>query len=122
MMETRYKKVLGYHTLLEFHGCPPSELCDSKKVENTFLEAAKLSQAHVINTTFHHFNPHGISGVVIISESHFAIHTWPEHGYAAIDFFSCSENLKIEKAIEYLKKQLKPTHINAVEFKRGLLL
>ena len=115
------KEALGYHILLEFHGCVTSVIRDSNKVEQILLKAAKVSQAHIVDSLFHKFNPHGVSGVVVISESHFAIHTWPEYGYVAIDLFSCSKEIDLGKAMEYLKKQFKPKSVSMVELKRGIL-
>lgn len=118
----KLKKALGNHVLLEFHGCPPDIIKDSQKVEEIFLKAATASKAHIVDSLFHRFNPHGVSGVVIISESHFAVHTWPEYNYVAIDLFSCSENIDFEKAVEYLRTYLKPKSVSMIEFKRGVLV
>ena len=62
------------------------------------VEAAKRAEATIIDVVFHEFNPFGISGVVVIAESHLSIHTWPEHRYAAVDIFSCGETLKPAEA------------------------
>lgn len=116
------RKELGTHTILEFYGCQKDILKDSKRIEAIFKEASKISNATIVKSTFHYFNPHGVSGVIIISESHFSIHTWPEYGYAAVDFFSCSEKVNIELPINYLEKALKPSYISRIELKRGILL
>lgn len=118
---TRKEKILGYHVLLEFHGCSPRTIEDSSKVEQVLLKAAKLSKAHIVDSLFHTFNPHGLSGIIVIAESHFAIHTWPEYRYAAIDLFSCSEKIDLETVVEYLKKHLKPKSVSVVELKRGMI-
>ena len=68
--------------------------------------AAIEMQATIVNSNFHHFNPYGVSGVIIIKESHLTIHTWPEYGYAAIDIFTCGK-IYMDKGIEYLKEHLK---------------
>jgi len=114
------KEALGDHILLEFHGCPSHIIEDSDRVEKIFLEAARISRAHIVNSLFHKFNPHGVSGIIVISESHFAIHTWPEHEYAALDLFSCSKNIDLESTIQYLKENLKPKAVSTVELKRGI--
>lgn len=115
------QRVLGYHTLIEFHGCSPRTIADSDKVASILLEAAKISKAHIVDSLFHKFNPHGVSGVIVISESHFTIHTWPEYGYAAIDLFSCSKKINVPAMVEYLKKSLKPKTTSVIELKRGIL-
>ena len=70
---------LGRHILLEVYGCDASVLNDTGRVEKILTEAAILAGAHIVGTTFHKFNPHGVSGVVVIAESHFSVHTWPEY-------------------------------------------
>ena len=84
---------LGQHFLLDFYGCSQERLSDLKGLESSFIEAAREGGATVVGSHFHHFNPIGISGVVVIAESHLALHTWPEHDFAAVDLFSCSPNL-----------------------------
>ncbi|MDI6840934.1 MAG: adenosylmethionine decarboxylase [bacterium] len=117
----KLKRVLGVHILMEFHGCPSDIIKDSNSVKKFFLKAAKISGAHIVNSIFHNFNPHGVSGVVVISESHFSVHTWPEYRYVALDLFSCSEDIDLEKAVEYLKTCLRPKSVSAIELKRGIL-
>ena len=116
------KKGLGYHLLLELHGCPAAVLSDSLEVENAFLDAAKVSGANIVKTVFHHFNPHGVSGIIVIAESHFAVHTWPEYGYVAVDLFSCSNKIDLDKAVESLKKYFIPQNMSVVGFERGILV
>ena len=84
-------------------------------------KAAKKSGATVLETVFHLFNPHGISGVVVIAESHLAIHTWPEYGYAAVDLFTCGDDVDPWVAFDFLKKELKAQYSSAMEMKRGQL-
>ena len=114
------KEALGVHILLEFHGCPSHIIEDSDKVKEIFLEAARISRAHIVDSLFHKFNPHGVSGIIVIAESHFAVHTWPEYGYASIDLFSCSKDIDFESAIQCLKENLKPKTVSTVELKRGV--
>jgi S-adenosylmethionine decarboxylase len=115
------KKTLGTHILMEMYGCDPEMLKDKEKIEKVMNESAIKSKAKIVKSFFHQFKPYGVSGVVVIEESHYTIHTWPEHSYAAIDFFYCSEDVIIEKAIETLKNALKPSSFNIVEIKRGVL-
>jgi len=119
--EANKLKALGYHILLEFFDCDSKALNDMKGVEKTLTEAAKKAKANIVNVIVHKFNPFGVSGVVVISESHFSIHTWPEYGYAAIDIFSCGKKIKHEKAVEYISSQFIPQKITSVELKRGVL-
>ncbi|MDD4848209.1 MAG: adenosylmethionine decarboxylase, partial [Bacteroidales bacterium] len=80
---------LGRHILVEFIGCKSETLNDVALIEESMVTAARKADATVINSTFHHFSPFGVSGVVVIQESHLAIHTWPEYQYAAVDLFTC---------------------------------
>lgn len=110
---------LGRHVLLELHGCPDNLLSDVTAIENHMIEAANQAGATVINTTFHHFAPAGVSGVVVIQESHLAIHTWPEHHFASIDIFTCGTNVDPWRSVTHLKRALQATGGKAHEIPRG---
>ncbi len=112
---------LGRQILVEYYHCNPRVLNDRDRIASAMGEAARLSGATVVEEVFHLFNPHGISGVVVIAESHFSIHTWPEYGYAAVDLFTCGEEIKPEKAFEHLKKILGAEAVSVMELKRGIL-
>lgn len=101
---------LGKHLTVEFYDCDSLILADSKKMESIFLEAARASGATVIGVDFHDFQPQGISGVVIISESHFSVHAWPEHDYAAVDIFTCGESINFDVAVDTLREGMKSKH------------
>ena len=114
-------KTKGVHIILELFDCDKEILNDRKKIEEIMLEATKQSGAKIVSYTFHKFNPHGVSGVVVIAESHLSIHTWPEVGYAATDVYTCGEDVMPDRAVEYLKKNLKAKKSTAIEMKRGLI-
>ncbi|MBN2373400.1 S-adenosylmethionine decarboxylase proenzyme [bacterium] len=114
-------KALGRQVLVEFFDCDSQILNDVDAIKMFMQEATAISQAHIVQSVFHLFNPHGVSGVVVIAESHFAIHTWPEYGYAAVDLFTCGEQVDPWKAMEYLKKCLKSSKAKTIEMKRGQL-
>ena len=113
-------EALGRHILVDYTGCDPLKLQDQEFVTRAMLEAARASGATIVTHSFHHFHPGGVSGAVIISESHLAIHTWPEHRYAAVDLFTCGGNVDPWKAYECLKMAFNAEHGNAVEMQRGL--
>ncbi len=115
------KKALGTHVLVEMFGCNPSTLKDKEYVGKVLIRAAEEAKAHIVATYFHQFQPFGVSGAVIIEESHFTIHTWPEHGFAAVDLFYCSEDVDVERAISVLVEEFKPDSITTFEVKRGVL-
>lgn len=113
-------KSLGRHILVEFSNCNSQVLNDAQIVEEAMITAAKTAGATVINSTFHHFSPWGISGVVVIQESHLAIHTWPEYKYAAVDLFTCGESVDPWVCFEHLK-QVFQANYSAMELNRGSL-
>ena len=113
-------KVLGQHILVEFCDCDPFELNNKQLVEKYMIEGAVRSNATVITSVFHHFSPHGVSGVVVIAESHLAIHTWPEYGYAAVDLFTCGTSVDPWRAFEYLRECFKAKQYSIKEMKRGI--
>jgi len=86
-------KSLGRHIIAEFYECDKDILDDVDKIEELMKKASIESGATIVTSTFHRFLPHGVSGAVIVSESHFAIHTWPEYGYASVDIYTCGDHV-----------------------------
>ena len=113
---------LGKHLLLELKDCNKDVLNDLSFLKNTMLTAAIESGATVLGESFHPFSPHGVSGVVVIAESHLSIHTWPEYNYAAADIFTCGDSVQPERAAEILIEQLGAKNHSVVEIQRGLLV
>ena len=114
-------KALGKHLLLELNGCDFKLLNDIGFIKEIMLAAAKESGATVLGESFHQFSPQGVSGVIIIAESHLTMHTWPEHGYAGADIFTCGTRVKPEKAAEVLVARLKPQTHSIVLMDRGII-
>src|SRR3954468_20321777 len=112
---------LGRHILVEFNGCSPEILNDVEVIESAMVAAARKAGATVIQSTFHHFSPFGVSGVVVIQESHLAIHTWPEYGYAAVDLFTCGETVDPWISFDHLKKAFSARGDSSIEMHRGSL-
>jgi len=113
---------LGRHLLLELFDCDLDAITNLESVKGTLVEAAKRAQATIVDVVFHEFNPFGISGVVVIAESHLSIHTWPEYRYAAVDIFSCGETLQPEVGASYLVEQFGAERTSVVEMQRGMFL
>ena len=113
---------LGRHLLLELFDCDFDAISNLEAVRSNLVEAAKRARATIVDVVFHKFNPFGISGVVVIAESHLSIHTWPEHRYAAVDIFSCGDVLEPEVAANYLVDQFGAERTAVVEVQRGLFL
>lgn len=114
-------KELGNHLIVELYDCDHDIINDLKQVEKIMIDAAVEAKATVVEHRFHKFAPHGISGVLIIAESHFAIHTWPEYGYCAVDIFTCGNLTDNPAALVAMKRGFKAGYYSAVEMKRGLL-
>lgn len=112
---------LGRHLLVELTGCGAALLEDVEHVRRSMVAAAEASGALVVGENFHHFSPHGVSGVVIISESHLAIHTWPEYGFAAIDLFTCGETVDPWAAFDVLQRAFQSEATSVMEVRRGTL-
>ena len=114
-------KSLGKHILVELYECDQKLLNSHEKVQKLMVGAAKAAKATVVTSEFHHFNPYGVSGAVIIAESHLTIHTWPEYGYAAVDVFTCGEEVDPWICVKQIVQTLKPKSHTALEMKRGTL-
>jgi len=115
-------QALGRHMLLELFDCDPEAINDLDFVKGAMVEAAKRAEATIVNVVFHAYSPHGISGAVIIAESHLAIHTWPEYGYAAVDIFTCGDTLQPQVAVDYLVEQFGAARTSVIELQRGVFL
>lgn len=110
---------LGRHLLVEYRGCDPARLDDLPYIDALMRRAVEAAGVTVIDAFFHHFAPQGVTGVVVIAESHLSVHTWPELGYAAIDFFTCGD-APVEPAHRVLCDGLGATRYAAVTVQRGL--
>ncbi len=112
---------LGTHLLVELKDCNHEILKDLTAVSEAMVSAAKQAKATIVDVSFHEFSPFGISGMVVIAESHLSIHTWPEYGYAAVDIFTCGDVIKPEIAVQYLIEQFESKNPSIVEMKRGII-
>jgi S-adenosylmethionine decarboxylase len=108
--------------LLELKDCDRKRLSDLDFLKNALLSASREAGAIILGESFHPFPPYGgVSGVVIIAESHLSIHTWPEYGYAAVDIFTCGNSLHPERAVDLLVRELQARDPSILELKRGIL-
>jgi S-adenosylmethionine decarboxylase len=110
----------GTHIVCELSGCDARVLTDVDRVRSIMVEAAHEANAEILKVAFHRFQPHGVSGVVVIAESHLSIHTWPESGYAAVDFYTCGDHTDPWRACEYAAKKLGTQTMLTTEIKRGI--
>ncbi|MDK2854135.1 MAG: S-adenosylmethionine decarboxylase [Thermococcaceae archaeon] len=111
---------IGYHYVVEASGCDPEVLKYPNKIREIFLEAAKVGNMEVKASYFFRFSPTGVSGVVIVAESHISVHTWPEEGYAALDVYTCGEKADPEKAVDYILEKFGAQYAHVSEVKRGI--
>ncbi|WP_347862602.1 adenosylmethionine decarboxylase [Salimicrobium sp. PL1-032A] len=112
-------ETFGQHVLGELWECDRQLLEDLKHIERLFVNAALQAGAEVREVAFHQFAPQGVSGVVLISESHLTIHSFPEHNYASIDIYTCGEHLDPGIAFEIIARGLKSSRYEKREFTRG---
>ncbi|WP_303674461.1 adenosylmethionine decarboxylase [Vampirovibrio chlorellavorus] len=113
--------ILGRHLLVEFYGCQPETLDSVTAIETHMNAAALACGATIVQSTFHRFQPWGVSGVVVIAESHLAIHTWPEHGYASVDLYTCGAHIEPLVAYEHLRLMLDARQTEVQQILRGNL-
>ncbi|NLB72811.1 MAG: S-adenosylmethionine decarboxylase proenzyme [Firmicutes bacterium] len=114
------ENILGSHILIEAYDCDPEILDDIEVVEETMVDAALKAGAEVREVAFHKFSPQGVSGVVVISESHLSVHTWPEFGYAAVDVFTCGDTVDPIVAVDHIRDRFKARRALTSEVKRGI--
>jgi S-adenosylmethionine decarboxylase len=109
----------GSQVVLDLYDCETDRLDDVAWVKATLVNAARAAGATIVQTVFHKFAPWGISGVVVIAESHLAIHIWPENRYAAIDVFTCGENVRMDVASALLIREFRSKRPVQRRFTRG---
>lgn len=113
-------KALGTHILAELSGCDNDLLINEERIREIITKAAVLANAEVREVATHRFSPQGVSGVVVIAESHLSIHTWPEYEYAAIDIYTCGDTTKPENACSYISRTLKAKKVKTTIIERGI--
>ncbi|MCK4659501.1 MAG: adenosylmethionine decarboxylase [Phycisphaerae bacterium] len=108
------------HCILELYGCPADLLNDALFVRETIEEASQQSLSTILKLTSHQFYPQGVTAIALLAESHLSIHTWPEHGYAAVDIFTCGEDARPQQACRYLVERLSARKHSLVVLPRGV--
>ncbi|MBW7858975.1 MAG: adenosylmethionine decarboxylase [Leptonema sp. (in: Bacteria)] len=112
---------LGEHYIIELYECNKSVLNNLDAIQGTLLSAAEISGATIIDSRFHRFAPQGVSGVILIAESHISIHTWPELGYAALDLYTCNPGMDIDGAMRMLTETFEASDFVVEYMPRGVL-
>jgi S-adenosylmethionine decarboxylase len=112
-------KTLGRHLLAEFYGCTDAAIDDVALMRAHMHAAADAVGATVVGEVFHRYDPQGVSGTLLIAESHLSVHSWPEAGYVAVDIFTCG-GLDPRPGFRLLDKALGATDSRMHEIVRGL--
>ncbi|MFC1670830.1 adenosylmethionine decarboxylase [Spirochaetota bacterium] len=113
-------ETLGKHYIAEFYGCNRTSIDDIDRIENILLKAVEISNATMIKPFFHKFSPQGVTGVILIAESHLSIHTWPERGYAAVDLFSCGD-FNYKETFDHIEREIESEKSFISVIQRGLI-
>lgn len=110
---------LGRHFLAEYYKCSSEILNDKNRIADIMTKAVEASKATIIKPFFHKFSPQGISGIIVIAESHLAIHTWPEYSFAAVDLFSCGD-FDFTETLRFIRNNLAAENYSILSIKRGI--
>ncbi|MFB0564835.1 MAG: adenosylmethionine decarboxylase [Candidatus Aminicenantaceae bacterium] len=119
-MPKKIHTVIGHHYIVEASGCKPKIIASVEKVQQILVKAAEIAGAQVWSISFSKFPPHGVSGAVVISESHISTHTWPEYGYVALDIYTCGSNIDPERAVIYALEAFGASTSHITEITRGI--
>ena len=99
---------IGLHLVCDFWGANIEKMEDEKYLRDLMINSCAIAKATVLNVSMHKFSPVGLTIIVLLSESHASIHTWPDKDYAAIDIFTCGSIMSPEIFVAELRKALKP--------------
>ncbi len=112
---------LGTHVLVDMFDCDRAALDDRAALEAAAREAVTASGATLLGVQSHAFSPHGVTVLAMIAESHLSLHTWPEHGYLAFDYFTCGDRIRAERALEVVRAAIRPGRVASREVPRGVV-
>ncbi len=118
-MHGRGHETVGRHILLDVWGVDYDKLNDLSLMKKTLVAAALSCGATIVRTAFRRFPVQGLSGVVVLAESHISVHTHPEHRYASFDIFTCGRTIEPRAALRYIVESLSVPRYFAREFVRG---
>ncbi len=110
---------LGMHIIAEFYECSVRRISDNEFILQSISQALEIAQVNIVGKKIHRFKPQGLTGVYLLSQSHFSFHSWPEYRYMAVDMFTCGEAVYPDKAVKYLRKALRSKRYDIKVLKRG---
>ncbi len=114
-------KTLGLHILADIYGVDPARIDRVEDIKDLLETAVKVADLTKISSHYYQFQPHGATGVILLAESHISIHTWPEHGIATVDVYTCGDPSKAYRAMDYIISTLEPTRVDKQIHERGLM-
>jgi S-adenosylmethionine decarboxylase len=112
---------MGIHIIAEFRGVDPRKISRVEDVQVVLDRVVAKSGLHAVSSSFHQFEPHGVSAIYLLSESHLSVHTWPEYGYMALDIFTCGDDGPALKAFELLVEEFQPKSVEKRVIRRDVL-
>ena len=114
-------KTLGLHILADLYGVEAERIDRVEDIRDLLETAVRTANLTKISSHYYQFQPHGATGVVLLAESHISIHTWPEHGLATVDVYTCGDHSKAHRAMEFIIETLKPERVEKRIHRRGVL-
>ena len=112
---------LGYHWIVDLHGCPVDLLDDHELIRRRLKETTERFGLTLLNIVSNRFEPQGVTAIGLLAESHLSIHTWPEHGFAAVDIFTCGSEARLKSACHFIVDALQAQSCSVLRLRRGLL-
>ncbi|MCX8179613.1 MAG: adenosylmethionine decarboxylase [Candidatus Aenigmarchaeota archaeon] len=113
------KTIVGKHIIAELYGVEPELISKEGEVRKIIEDVVVKAKLNKVGAIFKQFDVHGVTGIVLIAESHISIHTWPEYGLVNLDIFTCGDNKKAEKAFKLFLKKFKPKSYRHYLLDRG---
>jgi len=111
--------IVGRHIIAELYGVPKELISNESEVRRIIEEVVEEAELTKVGSVYKQFNPHGVTGVVLIAESHVSIHTWPEYELVNLDVFTCGDVSKVEKAFRLFLQKFKPKSYRHYVLDRG---
>jgi len=111
--------IVGKHIIAELYGVPKELISYEREVRRIVEEVVREANLTKVASQYKQFEPYGVTGVVLISESHISLHTWPEHGLVNLDIFTCGDTRKTDRAFELFLEKFKPSSYRHYVLDRG---
>ncbi|HDH44604.1 MAG TPA: S-adenosylmethionine decarboxylase [Thermococcus sp.] len=111
--------IVGRHIIAEFYGVRPELISKKDTVRAILEEAVDRAGLTKVGSSYKQFNPHGVTGFILIAESHVSVHTWPEYKLVNVDVFTCGDPSKAEEVFEHLLEAFKPEDYRKCVLDRG---